>query len=592
MNEKLDWTTRRTVLGGAAAAAALAPFGQLGSALAQAAVGRNRTLIIGGMAESPTWTNFSNANYYAPGVDLRNGLMYASEALFWYNLFKDEHIPWLAESYAYNDDFTQVTIKLRRGAEWSDGQPFTARDVAYTYNMLVENGKTKKNLRKAADVADRVREAVAVDDLTVRVDLTRPDPRHVFVHPTSYYAHGLFWVPEHVWKGVEDKASFTFFDLEKGWPLTTSAWKVVRATPQEVVLDRRNDWWGAKTGFHKLPDVERIVVVPAPGSQRDRVSQLIVSNQIDTAADIQDPLLLTDLMRRNPKVTSFTGTKPPVGNLDWWPTSVYFNGADPQWKDVRVRRAIGHAINAKQITDATSNGFNEVNVTPYPAFPALLPYVEAAREIAKAHKVGVFDLDASAKLMGEAGYAKDGAGFWAKDGKRVGGAMHGIPLLNQIGPLVQQQLRRGGFDVTFYATPDSRRLMMNGEVPLMLFGHNGGSIFDPLATLEMYHSKNKAPVGSPTFNMARMSNPEFDAAVDPITKLKPGDPAIMGHFKKAMEVWYRELPEVPIQQWYHRIPINTTHWTNWPLEANGYMPPSVNFESTPVYVAYKLQPTS
>lgn len=589
MSKLISPASRRTVLKGAAAAA-VAPFAQFAPAAAQVAPARNRTLIIGGMAESPTWTNFANANYYAAGVDLRNGLMYASEALFWYNLFRDEHIPWLAESYAYNDNFTQLTIKVRRGAEWSDGHPFTARDVAFTYNMLIENGRTRKNLRKAVDVADRVSEAVVLDDLTVRIDLTRPDPRHLFIHPTSYYAHGLFWVPEHVWRSVDDKAAFTFFDLDRGWPLTTSAWKVVRATPQEIVLDLRTDWWGAKTGFHRLPDVARIVVVP--GGARDRVSQQLVANQMDTSADIQDAGLVTDLMRQNPRITTFTGNRPPIGNLDWWPTSLYFNSADAQWSDRRIRMAINHAINAQQIVAATSGGFNEVNTTPYPAFPPLLPYVNAAREIAARHRVGVFDLEASARLMQEAGYTREGAGLWTKDGRRVGGAMHGIPALNQIGPFVQQQLRRAGFDVTFFATPDSRRIMLAGECPLMLFGHNGGSIFDPLATLEMYQTKNRAPVGTPTFFMARYSDPEFDRAVDPIVPLRPGDPAIMDHFKRAMEIWYRGLPEVPIQQWYHRIPMNETYWRNWPTEANPYMPPAVNFESTPVYVAYKLQPAS
>ena len=77
--------------------------------------------------------------------------------------------------------------------------------------------------------------------------------------------------------------------------------------------------------------------------------------------------------------------------------------------------------------------------------------------------------------------------------------MHGLTIVNQIGPLVQQQLRRGGFDVTFYATPDSNRIMANGQCPLVLSGHSGSSIFDPLATLEAYHSKNFVPVGSTSF---------------------------------------------------------------------------------------------
>jgi peptide/nickel transport system substrate-binding protein len=570
-----------------AVTAAIATLCFASGAFSQENVPRNRTLIIGGFSDSPTWSNAGNANYYAPGVDLRNGLMFASEALFWYNPLDGKLIPWLAESYSYNKEFTSITIKIRKGAQWSDGQPFSARDVAFTYNMLIENGQTKKNLRRAADVAKRVKRAVATDDLTVVIELNYPDPRHLYAFPTSHYAHGLFWVPEHVWKNVEDKASFTFFDLSKGWPLTTSAWKVVRTSPNDVVLDRRPDWWAAKSNFHPLPEMERIVVIP--GASRDRVSQLLATNQIDTAADIQDPQLLQEIMKINPKVTSFSGNEPPLGNLDWWPTSLYFNSADPQWNDKRVRHAISRAVNPLQITKIASNGINEVNRTPYPAFKPLLPYVEEAEKIARRNKVGDYDLAASQQLMDSAGYQKDSAGFWAKEGKRVGGAMHGLPTLNQIGPIIQQQLRKAGFDVTFFSTPDSRRIMMAGQSPLMLFGHNGGSILDPLPTLDMYHTKNRAPVGTATFNMARFSNVKFDAAVDAIAAMRPEDPRVMESFRQAMEVWYDELPEVPIQQWYHRVPMNTTYWTNWPSQANPYMLPAVNFESSPVYLTYRLK---
>jgi hypothetical protein len=57
--------------------------------------------------------------------------------------------------------------------------------------------------------------------------------------------------------------------------------------------------------------------------------------------------------------------------------------------------------------------------------------------------------------------------------------------------------------------------MMNGACPLMVFGHNGGSISDPLATPEMDRSKSLTPVGRPTFFVARFSNAESDRAVDP-----------------------------------------------------------------------------
>ncbi len=470
-------------------------------------VARNRTYIVASTVDGPVLTNVNNANFYAPGVDLRNGMMYATEPLFWYNFFKNEHIPWLAESYAYNDDFTAMTIKVRPGAAWSDGHPFTARDVAFTYNMLIENGHTKRNMRQATLFADRAKRAEVIDDLTVRIDFTRPDPRHVFAVTTNYFAYGPMWVPEHVWSKVEDRAGFTFFDLEKGWPLTTSAWQVVGTSPTQIVCDRRDDWWGAKTGFRKLPAPERIITVPS--ISRDRIAQMAVSNAIDISTDMQDVSLLQEMMRRNPKLTTFSGSNPPFGNLDWWPISLFFNSADERWNDVRVRRAMGYAMNVKQIVDVASGGASDVSRTPFPNFPPLLPYIRSFDDIVEKNRVGVFDLAESERLMKAAGYERDAAKFWAKDGKRAGGDIHGISIVNQIGPLVQQQLRRGGFEVTFYSTPDSTRIMANGQCPLVLSGHSGSSIFDPLATLEAFHSKNFAPVGSPSFYYARMRNPDL-----------------------------------------------------------------------------------
>ena len=45
-------------------------------------------------------------------------------------------IPWLATGYEYNDDFTELTVNLREGVKWSDGEPFNAEDVVFTIQML------------------------------------------------------------------------------------------------------------------------------------------------------------------------------------------------------------------------------------------------------------------------------------------------------------------------------------------------------------------------------------------------------------------------------------------------------------------------
>ena len=67
------------------------------------------------------------------------GLKGIYEALFYTNLNTGELIPWQAESYTYNDDFTEVTLKLRDGVTWCDGTKFTADDVKFTLEMLRDN---------------------------------------------------------------------------------------------------------------------------------------------------------------------------------------------------------------------------------------------------------------------------------------------------------------------------------------------------------------------------------------------------------------------------------------------------------------------
>ena len=59
------------------------------------------------------------------------------EGLEYYSAFADKFMPWTAESHEYNADGTELTIKIRKGVEWSDGTPFTAKDVVFTLNGLI-----------------------------------------------------------------------------------------------------------------------------------------------------------------------------------------------------------------------------------------------------------------------------------------------------------------------------------------------------------------------------------------------------------------------------------------------------------------------
>jgi len=575
------------------AASALALARGSGAALAQAptTVPRNRTFIIAHSVEAPVFRNVGLVNPYSiNNEDFRGSIINSFEPLFYFNSNKNEVIPWLATGLEYNDDFSSVTVKLRDGVEWSDGRPFTADDVVYTLEMLIENGQGKKDLVQAANVAAAVKAVTKVDPLAVRIDLARPDPRFAFRYLINHFDVGLHWLPAHIWKDVEDPAAFRFFDLAKGWPVTTGPWRVTRFTDNQIFMDRRDSWWAAKAGLARMPAIERVITIP--GGTRDRMAQLIAANQVDIVSDIQVANVLKQILGQNPKITTFTGRNPPFGARDWWPTSLYFNHKNGKWDDVNLRRAINHYIDRQQLIDTAYAGASEPKHDPFPGFGSLKPYIDAIKPIAERHGIGIYDKARGDALMQKAGYAKNGNGIWEKDGKPLAATIESTPVLNALGPIVAQQLKNAGIDASFRSTPESRAIMRDGKYDLALFGHRG-SISDPYDTLEMYHSRNAFEVGRPTLLLARWSNPDYDKFVEEAARISPNDPRLVDVVKGAMEIWMREAVEVPISEWYHRIPLNQTYWTGWPTEQNPYMQPTFSYTSGSFgYVLPRLEPAS
>ena len=106
-----------------------------------------------------------------PGQTSRTGYQFLYEPLYFYNAYgaADNIIPWIATGHEFNADYTEVTVAIRTGVTWSDGQPWTAHDFAFTINILKANAPL---LLFSTDMETWVKEAVAVDSLTARIDLT------------------------------------------------------------------------------------------------------------------------------------------------------------------------------------------------------------------------------------------------------------------------------------------------------------------------------------------------------------------------------------------------------------------------------------
>ncbi len=527
-------------------------------------VPRERTLIDLQNGPENKWADYDNWNPYSIGAQAGFGANIIYEPLAYYSAFADQEILWLAESYEYSPDFMELTIKIRPNITWSDGEPFTAEDVAYTLETLKELGP---QVQWGSDVQQFVASAEATDPQTVKIKFNSPAPRF-FWFMTYKFDTGVFIVPKHIFEG-QDWTSFKAFDLEKGWPLTTGPYEVVLSSPEQKVWDRRDQWWAVDAGVAEaMPAPERIVLLPFGDS--DQAAQAIMSDQADHGrVSVQNAQVVLD---GNPKTTTHSGNELPYGYIDWWPMSLFVNTTMPPFDDPDVRWALSYFIDRQQLIDVALNGVGEASTLPMPPYPGLTPYMDSISDLMETYPTNEFNPEKGAALLTNKGWTKDADGIWTdSSGNKLSITILSYSFLQSIPPVVAEQLKQQGVDATFAMPPDNFDQLFKGTYQAAIWGH-GGSIKDPYETSRLYQSTSEAVPGVNAGNYSQWSDPEYDKIVDEMYATPMDDQAkLMELYRKAMEIWLPNLPDIQLVQNIHNILMNTTYWTGWPSDENSYV---------------------
>jgi len=549
-------------------------------------VPRNRTLILQDRGNG----TYPEAELWSPYVigQQQLGVHYFYEPLYFFAPFTNQWIPWLASGHDFNADYTQVTIKTRPEAYWSDGIPFTADDVVYTLNTLRALGS---KVTWGVDTQRFVQGAQTVDPQTAVVQFKVPYPR--FMEWMAYaFDLGVPVVPKHIFEG-QDWTKFAHFDLAKGWPVTTSPWRVVHVTPQQLMFDRRDDWWAAKAGLAQMPKVERIIRVSI--STDAQMAQAYIRNEVDNGPFFGTPQAMKETIAQNPKVVSWTGQQPIYGSKDWWTTSLWLNNEKPPYDNPDVRWAVSYAIDRKQAVDVAYNGWTEPATLPMPTYPGLAPYYDSVKDLLAKYPTNEFNLSKSSELMQKAGFTKGSDGFWADaQGQKVTMPMTGL-LFGELAAPVGEQLKRAGFDTSYSEPPNWGDDYSTGKYTASMWGHGGTRGVDPYYTLKLYQAATKLSLGgyglSYGLNNSRFSNDDYDALVDQFFQIHPSQQdKLLPLFHKAMDIWLSKLPDVPMNQFIIRTPMNTTYWTGWPSEQDPYTS-DTHWHLGFALVLHRLQPT-
>ena len=489
------------------------------------------------------------------------------EFLFYFGHHDGKVRPWLAEDWQYNDTYDEITINLREEAHWSDGTPFTAEDVRFTWqDMIIDNPSSAFHFR----LKGVVESVEAPDDYTVKLNLTRPDQRIFFILFQENSEEQLPVLPKHIWEG-KDPETFENVDISQGWPVGTGAFKLVKAAPEALIFDRDDNWWAAKAGLAPLPAVERIVF--APSGDEQSIALRLARNEIDLQFTFQPGLF--ELTRvRNPKVISWQDD-PFIHDPNGCMISMTMNNKVAPFDDPAVRRALNFAIDKQSVANLAFEGTTMPVAVPLAiGFPGPAAYYEKIRDLIEADGTDVHNPEKAAEIMEAAGYARNDDGFWTDPNGEVlkielWNPSPGYWKMSRAGTAVVESAQRAGFDAV------ERRGLTGfwgkqavGDLPSWLTWHCGSTV-EPYQTYVHWHSNNSAEIGDTVayfLSAPRYENPEYDALVEQMGTLEasPDNAEYIEHFRKATEIILRDMPEIQLVIDGHINAMNTTYWTGWP----------------------------
>jgi peptide/nickel transport system substrate-binding protein len=244
----------------------------------------------------------------------------------------DKIVPDLAESWAWSEDKTKLTFKLRQGVKWHDGKPFTSADVKCTFDALVGRGDEKnpiirKNPRKIWYI--HLKEVTTNGDSEVTFSLDKPEPSFLSILAAGY-------APVYSCH-VSDRAM-------RSKPIGTGPFKVVDFRRNEAIkLVRNPDYW--KKGRPYLDAIDWKIV---PNRSTRLLGFGAGEYDMTFADDVTFPLL-KDVKAQKPDAVCEARTT----NVN---SNILINREAPPFDNPLVRKALMLALDIKAFNDILSQG--------------------------------------------------------------------------------------------------------------------------------------------------------------------------------------------------------------------------------------------
>ncbi len=379
-----------------------------------------------------------HTNLYPPaGGFYPNGgiLNQITDKLTWQNPETLAIEPWIAESWSSNDEKTEYTFKLRPGVTFSDGTPLDANAVAKNFDTY---GLGNKALRlPVSEVINNYDRSEVIDPLTVKFYFKKPSPG--FLQGTATIGSGLV----------------SLSTLARSFEALGDARNIIGSGPftvkdekpgRELTLVARKDYqWGPKNLAQQGPaNLDGITYIVTP-EDSVRIGALL-AGQAGFIRQVQayDEKQATD--------QGFNIYAAPTRGVN---DSLSFRPDNPLVADLRVRQALLHATNAKQVVETLFS-------PNYPQASSVIArtaagYVDLSDKLA-------FDQQKAKQLLDEAGWTPGADGIRQKAGQRLALTVYESlpqPQNKEVLQLVAQQWRQVGVALSVKAGDAGSRVLDN-----------------------------------------------------------------------------------------------------------------------------------
>jgi peptide/nickel transport system substrate-binding protein len=525
-----------------------------------------KTLVVESTQLAPLTKTFNPFDQTSTGFQLHSTNLYY-EPLFFFNILNpaEAPVPMLATAYTWSDGGKTLTLTTRSGVMWSDGKPFSAADVAFTFNLL----KTAPSATGAPTPSS----ATATGPNTVVLTFAQPQVANMFLIGQQCI------VSQHVWQSVSNPATYP-----DAAPVGTGPYVLDTFTPQGVLLKANPNYWN-KSAI-KVPKVD----FPSYASGTAAETAL-TSGQIDWAGnDIAN--VQTVFIGANPSTNHTWLSSAPYVSANNVAT-LWLNATRAPLNDPKVRQAISYAINRQQLSTQGETGY-ELPATSSSGL--LLPVDQSLLSAQYANDLpATGDAAKVATILTSDGYAKV-SGKWMKNGKPISFAIEdpiGYTDYYTDAGLITTQLNAQGFQVkvdgigqpTAWSTDAN-----NGTFDSMIHWSNNGT--SPYFYFDNWMDyTTSAPIGKPAAgDYGRFNSPQAQAALAQYTSST--DTATQQSALNSLQgIMSTQVPAIPLLYGAAWAEWSSKNYTGWPSPSNPYSDPGPN-PTEIEYVLLHLSPAS